>query len=89
MRLKKGLVSRCWENLILAMLGEQFMVGDELCGSVVSTRLKVNVLTINCWFVRVEARNLSTRFRLGGENLIDIFIFCQKSISEVFYILLK
>ncbi|WAR27785.1 IF4E2-like protein [Mya arenaria] len=24
-RLKKGLASRCWENLILAMLGEQFM----------------------------------------------------------------
>lgn len=43
-RLKKGLVSRCWENLILAMLGEQFMVGDELCGSVVSTRIKVGVL---------------------------------------------
>nr|SVE79698.1 EOG090X0BMA [Daphnia magna] len=24
-RLRKGLASRCWENLILAMLGEQFM----------------------------------------------------------------
>ncbi|PSN44103.1 Eukaryotic translation initiation factor 4E type 2 [Blattella germanica] len=24
-RLRKGLASRCWENLVLAMLGEQFM----------------------------------------------------------------
>nr|CAG4648832.1 EOG090X0BMA [Polyphemus pediculus] len=29
-RLRKGLASRCWENLILAMLGEQFMYGTEL-----------------------------------------------------------
>ncbi|XP_066565894.1 eukaryotic translation initiation factor 4E type 2 isoform X2 [Amia ocellicauda] len=35
-RLRKGLASRCWENLILAMLGEQFMVGEEICGAVVS-----------------------------------------------------
>jgi len=27
LRLRKGLASRCWENLVLAMLGEQFMVG--------------------------------------------------------------
>lgn len=41
-RLRKGLVSRCWENLILAMLGEQFMVGEEICGAVVSIRFQVN-----------------------------------------------
>ncbi|KAM9444717.1 eukaryotic translation initiation factor 4E family member 2 related sequence 1 isoform 3-T3 [Clarias gariepinus] len=28
-RLRKGLASRFWENIILAMLGEQFMVGEE------------------------------------------------------------
>jgi len=41
-RLRKGLVSRCWENLILAMLGEQFMVGEEICGAVVSIRFQVS-----------------------------------------------
>lgn len=41
MRLRKGLVSRCWENLILAILGEQFMVGEEICGAVVSIRFQV------------------------------------------------
>lgn len=40
-RLRKSLASRCWENLILAMLGEQFMVGDEICGAVVSIRFHV------------------------------------------------
>ena len=40
-RLKKGLASRCWENLILAMLGEQFMVGEEICGAVISVRYQV------------------------------------------------
>lgn len=59
-RLKKGIASRCWENLvlffiiadsvytaclqILAMLGEQFMVGDEICGAVVSIRPNVSCL---------------------------------------------
>lgn len=40
-RLRKGLASRCWENLVLAMLGEQFMVGQEICGAVVSIRFQV------------------------------------------------
>jgi hypothetical protein len=42
-RLRKGLASRCWENLILAMLGEQFMVGEEICGAVVSIRFAVSI----------------------------------------------
>lgn len=42
-RLKKGLASRCWENLILAILGEQFMVGEEICGAVVSVRYAVSL----------------------------------------------
>lgn len=37
-RLKKGVATRCWENLILAMVGEQFACGDEICGAVVSVR---------------------------------------------------
>jgi translation initiation factor 4E len=44
-RLRKGLADRCWENLILAILGEQFMVGEEICGAVVSVRFQV------CFFV--------------------------------------
>ncbi len=45
-RLRKGLASRCWENLILAMLGEQFMVGEEICGAVVSIRYQVPTVVV-------------------------------------------
>uniref|UniRef100_A0A0B6ZFM3 EIF-4F 25 kDa subunit n=1 Tax=Arion vulgaris TaxID=1028688 RepID=A0A0B6ZFM3_9EUPU len=45
-RLKKGLASRCWENLILAMLGEQFMVGEEICGAVISIRFQDDILSL-------------------------------------------
>jgi len=45
-RLRKGLASRCWENLVLAMLGEQFMVGEEICGAVVSIRFQEDILSI-------------------------------------------
>ncbi|VVC39662.1 Translation Initiation factor eIF-4e,Translation Initiation factor eIF- 4e-like,Eukaryotic [Cinara cedri] len=46
LRIRKGLASRCWENLILAMLGEQFMVGDEICGAVVSLRFQEDIISI-------------------------------------------
>uniref|UniRef100_A0A671M810 Uncharacterized protein n=1 Tax=Sinocyclocheilus anshuiensis TaxID=1608454 RepID=A0A671M810_9TELE len=42
----KGLASRFWENIILAMLGEQFMVGEEICGVVVSIRFQEDILSI-------------------------------------------
>jgi len=45
-RLRKGLASRCWENLIMAMLGEQFMVGEEICGAVVSIRFQEDIISI-------------------------------------------
>ncbi len=45
-RLRKGLSSRCWENLVMAMLGEQFMVGEEICGAVVSIRYQEDILSV-------------------------------------------
>ncbi|VDM51011.1 unnamed protein product [Toxocara canis] len=41
LRLRKGLSSRIWENLLLAMIGEQFLVGEEICGAVCSIRNQV------------------------------------------------
>jgi len=45
-RLRKGLASRCWEDLILAVLGEQFDVGDEICGVVISIRFQEDIISI-------------------------------------------
>eukprot|EP00112_Aurelia_sp_Birch-Aquarium-sp1_P022004 Seg6062.1 transcript_id=Seg6062.1/GoldUCD/mRNA.D3Y31 product="Eukaryotic translation initiation factor 4E type 2" protein_id=Seg6062.1/GoldUCD/D3Y31 len=46
LRLRKGIASRYWENLILAMLGEQFMVESELCGAVVSLRFQDDIIAV-------------------------------------------
>jgi len=45
-RLHKGLAARCWENLILAILGEQFDVGDEICGAGISMRPKKDCISL-------------------------------------------
>ncbi|XP_077987659.1 eukaryotic translation initiation factor 4E type 2-like isoform X2 [Glandiceps talaboti] len=60
-RLKKGLASRCWENLILAMLGEQFMVGEEICGAVVSIRFQEDIISI--WNKTASDQATTTRIR--------------------------
>lgn len=41
LRLRKGVMDRCWENLLLAVVGEMFDVGDEICGIVVCVRNQV------------------------------------------------
>lgn len=42
----KGLVFCCWENFILVMLGEQFMVGEEICGVVVFVCFQEDIILI-------------------------------------------
>uniref|UniRef100_A0A1I7Z2Z6 EIF-4F 25 kDa subunit n=1 Tax=Steinernema glaseri TaxID=37863 RepID=A0A1I7Z2Z6_9BILA len=46
LRVRKGLASRIWENLLLAMIGEQFNVGDEICGAVCSVRNQEDIISI-------------------------------------------
>eukprot|EP01116_Phalansterium_solitarium_P022784 TRINITY_DN7656_c0_g1_i2.p1 TRINITY_DN7656_c0_g1~~TRINITY_DN7656_c0_g1_i2.p1 ORF type:complete len:523 (-),score=99.77 TRINITY_DN7656_c0_g1_i2:248-1816(-) len=45
-RLRKGIANRCWEDLLLAVLGEQFNVGDEICGVIMSIRYQEDILSI-------------------------------------------
>ncbi|SPN97620.1 related to CDC33 - translation initiation factor eIF4E [Cephalotrichum gorgonifer] len=46
-RLKKGVVDRYWEDLILALIGEQFGdAGDEVCGAVANVRNGEDVISI-------------------------------------------
>jgi translation initiation factor 4E len=53
-RLKKGLAARIWENLVLAIIGEQFMVGDEICGAVCSVRNQVLLCVHACVHVHTH-----------------------------------
>ncbi|EDS36836.1 eukaryotic translation initiation factor 4e type [Culex quinquefasciatus] len=45
-RLKKNKIDRAWENVCMAMLGEQFLVGPEICGVVLSTQFPEDLLSI-------------------------------------------
>ncbi|KAK9761726.1 hypothetical protein K7432_013150 [Basidiobolus ranarum] len=45
-RLKKGLASRYWESLVLAVIGDQFDVGSEICGAVLSIRHSEDILSV-------------------------------------------
>ncbi|RAL09185.1 eukaryotic translation initiation factor 4E [Aspergillus homomorphus CBS 101889] len=59
-RLKKGVADRYWEDLLLAMIGDQFAeAGDEVCGAVLSVRSGEDVL--NVWTRIDGGRNIKIR----------------------------
>jgi translation initiation factor 4E len=45
-RLPKGLAARFWEELLLAIIGEQFDVGNEICGAKLSVRFSEDVISL-------------------------------------------
>lgn len=60
MRLKKGVSDRYWEDLLLAMIGDQFAeAGEEVCGAVVSVRSGEDVFSI--WTKNDGGRNVKIR----------------------------
>lgn len=47
LRIKKGVASQYWEDLLLAIVGEQFAgVGNEICGVVISIRYQEDILSV-------------------------------------------
>nr|XP_061810494.1 eukaryotic translation initiation factor 4E type 2-like [Nerophis lumbriciformis] len=69
-RLRKGLASRFWENLILAMLGEQFMVGEEICGAVISIRFQEDFLSI--WNKTANDETTTHRIRETFKRVLNL-----------------
>lgn len=45
-RLRKGLSSRLWEHLVIALLGDQFAIGHEICGAVLSIRNHEDIISV-------------------------------------------
>ncbi|KAG8714770.1 hypothetical protein FRC11_007181 [Ceratobasidium sp. 423] len=45
-RLRKGVADRLWEDLILALIGDQFEDEDEVCGCVLSVRTQEDIISI-------------------------------------------
>lgn len=60
MRFKKGVADRYWEDLLLAMIGDQFAeAGEEVCGAVLSVRGGEDVLSV---WTRIDGgRNIKIR----------------------------
>jgi len=69
-RLNKGLAARCWENLILAILGEQFNVGDEICGAGVSMRPKKDCISL--WHKTSGDNEACERVRDGMRKVLNL-----------------
>ncbi|KAI4731871.1 putative translation initiation factor eIF4E3 [Aureobasidium sp. EXF-10728] len=60
LRLKKGVADRYWEDLLMAMIGDQFAeAGEEVCGAVVSVRSGEDVFSI--WTKNDGGRNVKIR----------------------------
>lgn len=62
-RFKKGVADRYWEDLLFAIVGDQFAeAADEVCGAVLSVRSGEDVLSI---WTRIDGgRNIKIRFVL-------------------------
>jgi translation initiation factor 4E len=61
MRLKKGVADRYWEELLMAIVGDQFMeASEEVCGIVVSVRSGEDVFSI--WTKNDGGRNIKIRY---------------------------
>ncbi|KAL9106693.1 MAG: hypothetical protein Q9227_008345 [Pyrenula ochraceoflavens] len=59
-RLKKGVADRYWEDLLLAIIGDQFVeAADEVCGAVLSVRSGEDVLSV--WTKNDGGRNIKIR----------------------------
>ena len=65
MRLKKGVVDRYWENLLYALVGDQFLdAGEEVTGAVLSVRNGEDVLSV---WTRLD----------GGKNIRIRLVFSK------------
>lgn len=63
-RMKKGVADRYWEDLLLALVGDQFSeAGDDVCGAVLSMRNGEDILSI--WTRTDGGRVLKVRYVLN------------------------
>ncbi|CAJ0934436.1 unnamed protein product, partial [Mesorhabditis belari] len=70
LRIKKGLCSRIWENLLLAMIGEQFLVADEICGAVCSVRNQEDIVSL--WNRTADDPGVRNRIRDSLRRVLNL-----------------
>ncbi|KAI8822180.1 translation initiation factor eIF 4e-like domain-containing protein [Fimicolochytrium jonesii] len=69
-RLKKGLASRYWESLVMAMIGDQFDVGNEICGAVISIRHSEDILSL--WNLSADEGRVNLRIRDTLKRVLNL-----------------
>ena len=74
MRLKKGLASRYWEELILGLIGCQFtgIPANEVCGAVVSIRYSEDIVSI---WNKTNDRETTEKLRDGIKRILQLPTF--------------
>ncbi|KAJ3169813.1 Eukaryotic translation initiation factor 4E type 2 [Geranomyces variabilis] len=73
-RLKKGLASRYWESLVMAMIGDQFDVGGEICGAVISIRHSEDILSL--WNQSADEGRVNLRIRDTLKRVLNLPTNC-------------
>ena len=71
-RLKKGLASRYWEEVMLALLGGQFpgVPEGEVCGAVVSIRYSEDIVSV--WNKTANDREIADRVRDAIKRILHL-----------------
>ncbi|GJJ69518.1 translation initiation factor 4E [Entomortierella parvispora] len=69
-RLKKGLASRYWENLVMAVIGDQFDVGTEICGAVLSIRGGEDILSL--WNQSAHEGRINLKIRDTMKRVLNL-----------------
>lgn len=72
-RLKKGLTAHYWEELIIAIIGEQFDVGHEICGAVVSVRNNEDIISV--WNKNAENTEAKNKIRDQMRRILKLPAF--------------
>uniref|UniRef100_A0A2I2YYJ2 Eukaryotic translation initiation factor 4E family member 2 n=1 Tax=Gorilla gorilla gorilla TaxID=9595 RepID=A0A2I2YYJ2_GORGO len=82
--LRKGLISRCWENLILAMLGGKFMVGEEVCGAVTaSDQATTTRIRDTLWRVLNLSPNTIMKYKTHTDSIKMVYQYPLGGIAIV------
>lgn len=70
LRLKKGMASRVWEDCLLAVIGDAFHLGDEVCGVVLVTKNGEDVLSV--WNRHAQDKAATTRIQQTLKRILDL-----------------
>lgn len=70
LRLKKGAASRVWEDVLLAVVGDAFHLGDEVCGAVLVSKPAEDVVSV--WNRTANNAEARARIRETLRRVLDL-----------------